>query len=60
MCMHLCLVEQVTGGQELLSEVGRRKPFSITVPESEECIRSVCVCVCVCVLGGGRLCIVCV
>lgn len=39
MCTHLCLVEQITGGQELLGEVGWCKTLGITVPQSEECIR---------------------
>ena len=49
-CTHLCLVELVTGGQELLGEVGWCKTFGITVPQSEECIRPTR-----CVRGEGSM-----
>ena len=50
MYTHLCLVEEVTGGQELLGEVGWCKTLGVTVPQSKECIRPAR---CVCGEGGG-------
>ena len=53
MYTHLCLVEEVTGSQELLGEVGWCKTLGVTVPQSKECIRPAR---CVCGEGGHHAC----